>query len=335
MTRKQKKKRNTFKFFLLLFILLLASFVSFFIYKNSQNLNGKISSDEVRNSLQIDQYSPLAKNPEPNKTSKPIPDSPGKQCTAKKGELIKYGEMKDKTSCSCVGHAFTDNCDACNCINSSKNCIELGAYLPGEFPHKDEAGEPPEGARFWCDAKPIIYLYPETPTYVDVTVEVPGEIVVSDPLYPPGGWKQVFAEPDGSLTYQGKTYKELFYEASITPIDKPKNGIVIPDSLIQETLNNFVTKLGLIGNEKKDFLSFWVPKLKNLNDPYIHISVFSHEQKQKIDRVIVSPQPDTFIEFIMYYKPLKIPISVEPFIFPKLPERKGFTAVEWGGIIDN
>lgn len=335
MAKKGRKKQSKKGLKIFLF-LIIAFLVVFTFYKNSQNLNGRISSEEARSSLQIDQYNPLANNPPNNNDPKPISEVPGKQCTAEKGELIKYGEMKNDNSCSCYGHAFTDTCDTCNCPGTSgNNCIELGAYPPGEFPGKDKAGDPPEGARYWCDAKPVIYLYPEVPTYVDVTVEVPGEIVVSDPLYPPGGWKQVFAEPNGLLSYQGKTYKELFYEASITPIDKPKNGIVIPITLLHETLDNFVTKLGLVNSEKEDFLSFWVPKLKNLNHSYIHISVFPPEQKQKIDRVIISPKPDTFIEFIMYYKPLKTPISVEPFVFNPIPERIGFTAVEWGGIIDN
>src|SRR5207248_2364939 len=44
--------------------------------------------------------------------------------------------------------------------------------------------------RTYCIAKPVIYLYPQTPTKVQVSLKVPGEIYISDPLYPKGtGWQ--------------------------------------------------------------------------------------------------------------------------------------------------
>lgn len=42
----------------------------------------------------------------------------------------------------------------------------------------------------YCMGKPVIYLYPLVKTLVDVLIHTSGEIIVSDPLYPEGGWKK-------------------------------------------------------------------------------------------------------------------------------------------------
>ena len=87
--------------------------------------------------------------------------------------------------------------------------------------------------------------------------------------------------------------------------------------------------------EQKEFLDFWVPRLKNLHSPYILFSVIDTNEKKRIDDLIISPKPDTFISFLAYFKPLSIPYSDLPSLqLQQAPERKGFTAVEWGGILD-
>lgn len=188
---------------------------------------------------------------------------------------------------------------------------------------------------YWCNAKPVIYLYPKTKTTVNVSVKVPGTIPVSIPTYPSGGWRNIEAYPDGSFIYQGKTYHELFYESNVTPITPPDSGIVVSAANLQSSLQEITTKLGLAENEQQEFLAYWIPRLGALNAPYILISVFSQESKDIIDVVDITPKPDTFIQFIMYYKGLQNPVFIKPLSLPaSIPARTGFTAVEWGGIID-
>ena len=194
----------------------------------------------------------------------------------------------------------------------------------------------PEQAKLWCNAKPIIYLYPTQPTFVDVRVEASGPIVISNPLYPVDGWKNVLAHPDGTLVYNGREYKELFYEAAIPPNTPPKNGIIVKTSDLKKTLSDLVARLGLRGFEKEEFVSFWTEKLGKEDAPYMLISLFPHETKETFDRVIISPTPDTFIQFIAYVKPPKDPCPTEPLVLRDNPPKGvGFTAVEWGGILDN
>jgi hypothetical protein len=50
-------------------------------------------------------------------------------------------------------------------------------------------------------------------------------------------------------------------------------------------------------------------------------------------QLVISPKPDTVIRVILYFKPVDSYIRIKN---PKLThiQRKGFTVVEWGGIIN-
>ena len=60
--------------------------------------------------------------------------------------------------------------------------------------------------------KPIIYLYPEKTTNVEVKLDFNGELIATYPSYD-NGWS-VTAEPDGTLTNHadGREYSYLFWE---------------------------------------------------------------------------------------------------------------------------
>jgi hypothetical protein len=189
----------------------------------------------------------------------------------------------------------------------------------------------------WCIGKPVIYLYPTEPTLIDVQVFAPGRVFVSDPLYPEGGWKNVLAQPNGNLTYEGKQYRELFYETELTTDLKiPANGILIARGNLLTDLTKYTKALGLNDFESKEFTDYWVPLLKDMNSPYVLFSILDVEEKERIDRVEISPEPDTFIGFIAYFKPVYEKYSPTPLELPEVPPaRIGYTAVEWGGTIDN
>ena len=64
---------------------------------------------------------------------------------------------------------------------------------------------------FVVDAKPVIYLYPETKTQVTVALDYSGELTCTYPTYD-DGWT-VTAAPDGTLTDErGQTYNYLYWE---------------------------------------------------------------------------------------------------------------------------
>jgi len=234
--------------------------------------------------------------------------------------------------------------DSGNAVSGSCYCPDLtvtcksgvgyginGALYPGVNPCGST--EAPGTGRY-CVEKPVIYLYPTTPMLVNVQVITSGMVVVSNPSYPLGGWENILANPDGILYYNGMNYSELFYESSVNTFQKPQEGITIPTSQLDMRLAALLDQLGLIGREKQEFLSFWLPQLHALHSSYIYFSILNSSTKAAIDTVAISPKPDTQIAFIAYFKAVSVP-STDTLQLPPPPQRKGFVSVEWGGIIDN
>ncbi|HVT00981.1 MAG TPA: hypothetical protein VHE53_01965 [Patescibacteria group bacterium] len=190
-------------------------------------------------------------------------------------------------------------------------------------------------SNYWCDAKPVIYLYPDTPTKVNVKVTIPGKITVSIPEYK-NEWENVLADPDGKLSYQGKTYPYLFYETMQDKANSPTYGAFVLKKDLRNELIKITSALGLNKSEQKDFLSYWIPRLNEVNKKYILVSYFAPDKKDSVDKVDIDPKPDTFIQFIMYYKGVDKPYSLPKLTLPnRVQERIGFTAVEWGGILED
>lgn len=193
-----------------------------------------------------------------------------------------------------------------------------------------------EGDGWYCIGKPVIYLYPEIPMLVDVKVITKGNVVVSDPKIETGGkWTNVLAHPNGILFYKNFAYRELFYETESRTLNQPKSGFVVKSTNLEKELLSFIERLGLIREDEKDeFLDWWLPRLEAYDSPYWFVSILEKEEKERVDKVEILPKPDTFIEFIAYFRPLEKEVKVQELTLPPTPRRIGFTAVEWGGVIE-
>lgn len=213
--------------------------------------------------------------------------------------------------------------------DTTKNCL----FSVGLPKHQEKMTDP--NCTIYCVAKPVLYLYPPSATFVDVKLRIPGKVVISDPLYPEEGWKQVKAYPDGSLLYLGKSYRELYYETEVDTVNPPTNGISIPTPFLKQSLSFTLTRLGLTDFEKQEFLTYWLPRLYDLRSPYILFSLIDPIEKERIDHIDVSPTPHTRIELLAYFKPLSQPADISVLKLPDTPpQRIGFTMVEWGGTLD-
>jgi hypothetical protein len=187
-----------------------------------------------------------------------------------------------------------------------------------------------------CFDKPVIYFYTnKVINNVSVRLNIPGQVTDSIPLYPDSGWNNLTVIPGGTIEYQNNKYSELYYETSVTKHIIPTTGYVISTANLNTKLDELITKLGLIPAEKQEFLAYWLPKLNELNTPYVFVGILTPQQKESVDGILVSPQPDTTIEFLTYFKGLTLPYFPTPPVLPQVPQRKGFTMVEWGGSIDH
>lgn len=177
--------------------------------------------------------------------------------------------------------------------------------------------------------KPVIYLYPEQKT--DVNVEVGAKVTVSEPTYHTG-WN-VTAYPDSSIfnKQDGKTYPYLFWEGQgYGKYPQITKGFVVKRQDVEQTLRTHLSRLGLNQQESADFLEFWLPHMPN--KPYIRLSWLDTQQMNELAPLKLSVRPDTTIRVFLDAQGLDRPINIQPQSLTH-PERKGFTLVEWGGLL--
>lgn len=177
-------------------------------------------------------------------------------------------------------------------------------------------------------AKPIIYLYPEAETKVEVKLDYAGKLTHTYPKYK-AGWK-VTAHPDGTLFDEaGKEYYALYWEGIPQNEFTIAEGFVVPGEQTIEFLEEKLALLGLNRKEANEFIIYWLPKLESNSYNLIH---FSSTEYEKMAKLTITPTPDTLIRVMMFFKPLTKPVEIKKQDLSKLKkDRKGFTVVEWGG----
>ncbi len=173
--------------------------------------------------------------------------------------------------------------------------------------------------------KPAVYLYPTQDTQVEVSLDINGEVVKSEPEYPVEGWT-VKATPSGLI--DGR-YDYLFYENTLNKIDLPKEGWVVKYDNLSKWFDYSLPKLGLNEKEKAQFKEYWLNELKPAK--FYEIKLLSDRFLAENMKLKVSPEPKTVIRRNFIFKPLDQRKDIkEPNIIT--PKREGFTVVEWGGV---
>ena len=179
--------------------------------------------------------------------------------------------------------------------------------------------------------KPVIYLYPETPTIVEVKVLPKGELTFMYPAYN-DGWK-VSANPSGELLVNDKKYNYLFWESqqrlTFNDFEISKGSIVSKDSTIS-FLEKKLTEFGMNSKEQADFITFWGPQLNKNSSNFIHFVL--NEEANLFADLTISPKPKTIYRiYILFCDSNEISKnSISEQILPKM-DRSGFVVLEWGG----
>ncbi len=178
--------------------------------------------------------------------------------------------------------------------------------------------------------KPVIYLYPEKTTDVSVQLEPQGGFTKSEPAYD-GGWN-VRATPKGELTNlkDGKIYPYLFWEGRGGLYETPERGFVVAQKDVHGFLNEKLSAFGLNTKERADFMEFWEPRMTG--SPYYFVTFLGNRGMDALAPMRVTPKPDTIIRVLMDFQPLEKPVPVQGYEI-RTPERRGFTVVEWGGVL--
>ena len=179
--------------------------------------------------------------------------------------------------------------------------------------------------------KPVIYLYPEQPMEISVTMQTHGaRFIETIPDYGEG-WR-VLAQPDGRLTdlIGGGEYPYLFWEAALdAPWPRPEEGFIVAREDLAGFFEEKLSFLGLNGAEAEEFIEFWLPKLAKNAYNLIHFAGAEYDERFPLE---ITPAPDWLLRVFMVARAAKGNESAAPQILVPF-ERKGFAAVEWGGTI--
>ena len=179
---------------------------------------------------------------------------------------------------------------------------------------------------FRVDAKPVIYLYPEEKTKVQVKLDYSGKLTCTYPKYE-NGW-EVIAQEDGTLLdANSQAYNYLYWEG-INAIEYDfSTGFCVKGEDTATFLEKSLEALGLSRKEANEFIVYWLPQLEC--NPYNLIS-FQSENYTDSAKLEITPKPNTMIRVFMAWMPLEEAVQIESQILTST-ERKGFTVVEWGG----
>ena len=176
--------------------------------------------------------------------------------------------------------------------------------------------------------KPVIYLYPEEKTDVDVSLDLKnGKLISTYPEYK-DGW-HVTAESDGTLyDSKGQSYNYLYWESESDIDFDFSTGYCIKGADTAIFLEKKLLDLGLTRKEANEFIIYWLPQMERNSYNIISFQTNAYTDNAKLN---VNPTPDALIRVYMAYYGSDKAVDIDEPEKEIAPKRDGFTVVEWGG----
>ena len=176
-------------------------------------------------------------------------------------------------------------------------------------------------------AKPVIYLYPENETEINVMFAKPELLTTTYPKFN-SSWK-VNVKPNGDMYDEnGRYYYALYYEAKGSKLNHFEEGFYVEKDDAIDFLEEKLIILGLNERESNEFIMYWLPVLEQNEKSLVYFE--TTESLQKKNKLIINPKPDSLLRINIHIKKVNKKVSIKEQELPRF-ERKGFVAVEWGG----
>ena len=178
-------------------------------------------------------------------------------------------------------------------------------------------------------AKPVLYLYPKKKAKVTVTFEHPELLTTTYPKFNKK-WK-VTANKNGDLyDSNGKYYYGLYWEEEGSNAVDFKEGFYVDKDSAIEFLEEKLTKIGLNKREKNEFIMYWLPIIEKNEHNLIYFELT--EGREKYNKLNIKPKPDSLLRVAIHVKKVDGKTDIKEQKLKRF-KRKGFAAVEWGGVI--
>ena len=179
-------------------------------------------------------------------------------------------------------------------------------------------------------AKPVLYLYPtKDNTKVTVSFEKANLLTTTYPKYKKA-W-EVTANKNGDLhDKDGKYYYGLYWEESGSTKVDFKEGFYVTKENAIKFLEDKLSVIGLNDKERNEFIMYWLPILEKNGKNLVYFELT--ESREKYNKLNINPKPDSLLRIAIHVKKVNKKTNIKKQKL-KTFERKGFTAVEWGGVI--
>ena len=179
--------------------------------------------------------------------------------------------------------------------------------------------------------KPVIYIYPERTTEIDIQLNFNGRLDFTYPQYN-NGWS-VTADSTGKIWDDNRTYDYLFWDGKMTNLRKLvdyEKGFLVSGENVVTFLEEQLDLMGLNVSEVNDFITFWAPIMMKHDNMFVHFIV--GKAYDDIATISVSPKPTSQFRVFMIFEPCTVEhnLTPKPQTFEPI-KRSGFTLVEWGG----
>jgi len=181
------------------------------------------------------------------------------------------------------------------------------------------------------EKKPVLYLYPKKDkTKVTVSFAKPEKLTTTYPKFK-DKWV-VTANKNGDLTdANGNYYYALYWEEKQNKKVDFKTGYYVTKDDAISFLEDKLKYIGLNDKERNEFIMYWLPILEKNKKSVVHFELT--EERQKYNEIKIEPKPDSLLRISMHVKKVdKKPKNLEKQQLSNF-KRKGFVAVEWGGVI--
>ncbi len=178
--------------------------------------------------------------------------------------------------------------------------------------------------------KPVIYVYPkEDDTRLDIKLEsADGDIDTEYPASVGGTWS-ITADRDGTIYYRDREYNYLFWEDNRSEDYNMDEGFCVKGEDTVAFLENALEELGLTQKEQADFITYWLPRMKNNEYNMISFNPPEYEGDYKLS---VSEECN-IINAFMCFRPSDSYVKMSPQNLNSLNDisRERLTIVTWGG----